>query len=69
MTALQKYEIALEKRGSVKLSRKQAEVVFDARARKLVKMSGKRALMRIRKGKCGPDLAWSELTLFATAMR
>jgi hypothetical protein len=69
MTALQKYEIALEKRGSVKLSRKQAEVVFDARARKLVKMSGKRALKRIRKGKCGPDLAWSELTLFATAMR
>jgi hypothetical protein len=69
MTTLEKYESAVNSRVAVKLSRKQAEEVFDARARKLVKMSGKKALKRIRNGKCGPNLGWSELTLFSSLIR
>ena len=69
MTALQKYESNLAEKGTVKLSHRQAEKLFDAKARKLVRMSGKRALKRIRDGKCGPNLAWTELTLFSIIVR
>jgi hypothetical protein len=69
MTAIEKYEAAITRRVTVKLSRKEAKEVFDARARKLVRMSGEKALKKIKKGKCGPNLAWSELILFASLVQ
>ncbi|HTU43277.1 MAG TPA: hypothetical protein VMF10_16330 [Candidatus Aquilonibacter sp.] len=62
-------EKRLEREGSVSLAPGQAEGLFDARARKLVKMSGKAALKRIRAGKCGSNLAWTELTVLSALLK
>ena len=62
-------EQRLEKEGTLSLTSSQAEGLFDARARKLVKMSGKNALKRIRAGKCGSNLAWTELTVLSARLK
>ena len=67
--AAARLEERLEKEGSLSLTPGQAEDLFDARARKLVKMSGKDALKRIRTGKCGSSLAWTELTVLSAILK
>jgi len=62
-------ETKLEKDGHIRLTRSDARGLFDHRARKLVRMSGNQALKRIRSGKCGKKIAWTELTLFARLLR
>lgn len=62
-------ERRLEEEGTLSLSPIQAKNLFDARARKLVRMSGKQALKRIRAGKCGSNLAWSELTVLSALLK
>jgi hypothetical protein len=55
--------------GSVSLSKEKFEQFFDAKARKLVKLSGKDALKKIESGKAGLDLRWTELKLLAPLLR
>ena len=62
-------EKQLEDKGSLSLTRSQIEGFFDCRARKLVRMSGRAALSRIRAGKAGSGSAWTELTLLAGLIR
>jgi len=61
-------EQKLEDKGTLHLGRERATALFDYRARKLVRMSGKEALKRIRAGKCGQNPAWMELTAFAALL-
>lgn len=62
-------EHRLEEKGTLSLTQSEAEGLFDHRARRLVGMSGKRALRRIRAGKCGSNLAWEELTVFSALLK
>jgi hypothetical protein len=62
-------EQQLEDTGTLSLTQSEAQGLFDYRARKLVRMSGKRALKRIRSGKCGPNLAWAELAVFSALLK
>lgn len=62
-------EHQLEDTGTLSLTRSQAKGLFDSRARKLVRMSGERALKRIRSGKCGSNPAWMELTVFSALLK
>jgi hypothetical protein len=62
-------EKKLENDGTLRLSQRDAMGLFNHRARKLVGMSGGQALKRIRSGKCGKKIAWTELTLFSTLLR
>lgn len=62
-------EQRLEDTGTLSLTQSEAEGLFDHRARKLVKMSGKDALKRIRAGKCGSNLAWEELSVFSALLK
>jgi len=61
-------EKRLEDTGTLHLGPNRAMALFDYRARRLVKMSGKDALKRIRAGKCGQNPAWMELTAFAALL-
>ena len=45
------------------------ERFFDSRARKTVRLSGQCALRRIRAGKTGHSLAWTELFLLSTLLK
>jgi hypothetical protein len=67
--ALAAIEDKLGTKGSVSLNKDKFEQFFDAKARQLVKLSGKDALRRIRSGKAGLDLAWTELKLLAPLLR
>lgn len=67
--AVAQLEQELEQEGTLSVNRKQLFGLFDARARKLVKMSGELALKRIRAGKCGPEPAWVELSLLASLLK
>lgn len=67
--AVTQIEEQLEDEGVVSLNDSEVTEFFDSRARRLVNMSGGRALKRIRAGKCGPDLAWSELTLLSALLK
>lgn len=42
---------------------------FDTQARTLVRKSGRVALKKIRSGKAGSNLAWTELRLLAALIR
>jgi hypothetical protein len=64
----QQLEEELEDKGTLRLSKNKAAALFDYRARKLVRLSGKDALKRIRTGKCGKNPAWMELTVFSTLL-
>jgi hypothetical protein len=62
----ERLEKQLEDTGTLHLSRDKAKALFDYRARKLVNMSGKDALKRIRGGKYRLNGAWMELASFAS---
>lgn len=66
--AAQKLEKKLEDTGTLHLGRERAMALFNYRARKLVRLSGREALKRIRTGKCGQNPAWMELTAFAALL-
>jgi hypothetical protein len=55
--------------GTVCLSRREFHDYFDQQARRTVRLSGKKALRRIRAGRAGSSLAWSELSLLSTLLR
>jgi hypothetical protein len=55
--------------GLVRLSSAGFPKYFDSRARTLVRLSGSKALKRIRSGKAGSNLAWTELRLLSTLFR
>jgi len=55
--------------GLVRLSSADLLRYFDTRARALVRLSGGKALKRIRSGRAGSDLAWTELRLLSTLLR
>jgi uncharacterized protein (DUF2461 family) len=42
---------------------------FDSQARQTVHVSGKEALKRIRRGKYGSNLAWTELMLLSSLLQ
>ncbi len=67
--AAERLEKQLEDTGTLHLGQERAKALFHYRARRLVRMSGKDALKRIRAGRCGKNPAWTELTLFATLLR
>ena len=65
-----KYEKELERTGKLHFANDQEfAAYFDAQARKLVGMSGRQALRRIRSGSPGDDLHWASLTLLATLFK
>ena len=67
--ALAAIEDKLESEGFVSMDKAAFESFFDAQARKLVNLPGADALTRIRSGKINSDLAWTELSLFASLLR
>jgi hypothetical protein len=62
-------EDKLESQGFVSMNEAAFQGFFVTQARKLVRLSGKDALKKIRAGKAGNDLAWTELTLLVTLIR
>ena len=64
-----KLERKLEEKGSLRINYATAEALFDRRARRLVKMTGKKALSVIRSGKCGKNEHWPELISFASLLK
>lgn len=54
--------------GEVRLAPNEFRDFFNLQARKTVGVSGKEALRRIRRGKCGSSLAWTELTLLSALL-
>ena len=71
MTDIQarKLERKLEEDGRLRVDYATAEALFDKRARRLVRMSGKKALKAIRSGKCGESEHWPELISFASLLK
>ena len=65
-----KYEQELERTGMLHFTKDEDfAAYFDAQARKLVGLSGRQALKRIRSGRPGDDLHWASLTLLATLFK
>ncbi|PYS29894.1 MAG: hypothetical protein DMG11_07350 [Acidobacteria bacterium] len=65
-----KYEEELQRTGKLHFTNDEDfAAYFDAQARKLVGMSGRQALKRIRSGTRGDDLHWASLTLLATLFK
>ena len=65
-----KYDQELERTGMLHFTRDEDfAAYFDAQARKLVGLSGRQALKRIRSGRPGDDLHWASLTLLATLFK
>jgi len=61
-------EQRLETDGVLSLNQSELDGFFDFQARKLVHLSGDAALRRIRAGRAGSSLAWTELTLLSSLM-
>lgn len=61
-------ELELERIGVLSLSHQDFQDFFDAQARKLVSLSGPSALKRIRNGRIGAGLGWTELVLLSALM-
>jgi hypothetical protein len=64
-----KLERKLEEKGNLRINHATAEALFDIRARRLVRMTGKKALKIIRSGKCGNNEHWPELISFASILK
>lgn len=66
MAALAQARRQPETNGDVRFNQDELRAFFDAQARQNVGLSGKVALKRIRSGKGGSNLAWTELVLLST---
>jgi hypothetical protein len=55
-----------EENGDLRFNQSEFREFFDTQARETVGLSGDAALKRIRSGRAGSNLAWTELSLLST---